>query len=203
MSQTGSQNDSIGSTSASLIERVRMRDQAAWRRMVRLYGPLVHFWCRQSQLQEADLADVFQEVFRSVAAAIGKFGHGGDGQTFRGWLRTITRNKLRDHFRQRGRHPVAAGGSTAHARWQQFVDSEDDDQSPATLDHERALLVQRALGLLRTDFEERTWRAFWRTAVDGQSPADVGVELEMTSAAVRKAKSRVLQRLREELGDDV
>jgi RNA polymerase sigma-70 factor (ECF subfamily) len=51
------------------------------------------------------------------------------------------------------------------------------------------------------EFEERTWQAFWRTAVDGRSAADVGAELGMTPGAVRVAKSRVLHRLREELGD--
>jgi RNA polymerase sigma-70 factor (ECF subfamily) len=193
--------DSVGSTSASLVERVRRHDQAAWRRMVRLYGPLVYYWCRHCELQASDLADVFQEVFRSVAGSIGAFEHGDSGQTFRGWLRTITRNKLNDHFRKAKRVPLAAGGSSANARWQQFVD-QPQSSTPSALDEERTVLVHRALGLLKTDFEERTWKAFWRTAVDGQSATQVADELGMTPAAVRKSKSRVLQRLREELDDD-
>ena len=195
------QAESIGSTSATLIERVRRNDQVAWRRMVRLYGPLVYYWCRHCELQAADLSDVFQEVFRSVANSINDFRHGGDGQTFRGWLRTITRNKLNDHFRQSKRVPLAAGGSTANSRWQQFLDDADDAEL-IPLDNERRVLVHRALALLKTDFEERTWKAFWRTAVDGLPSAQVADELGMTSAAVRKSKSRVLQRLREELGED-
>ena len=195
------QAESIGSTSGTLIERVRRQDQVAWRRMVRLYGPLVYYWCRHCELQAADLSDVFQEVFRSVAASIGNFRHGGEGQTFRGWLRTITRNKLNDHFRQHQRVPLAAGGSTANTRWQQFVDDEGEGDF-VPMEDERRLLVQRALALLKTDFEERTWKAFWRTAVDGLPSAQVADELGMTPAAVRKSKSRVLQRLREELGDD-
>jgi RNA polymerase sigma-70 factor (ECF subfamily) len=55
--------------------------------------------------------------------------------------------------------------------------------------------------MIRSEFEERTWQAFWRTAVDGLTAADVGAELHMKSGAVRVAKCRVLQRLREELGD--
>ena len=192
----------MGSTSATLIERVRRNDQVAWRRMVRLYGPLVYYWCRHCELQAADLADVFQEVFRAVASSINDFQHGSAGQTFRGWLRTITRNKLNDHFRQSRRVPLATGGSTANNRWQQFIE-QDDDAALIPLADERRLLVHRALALLKTDFEERTWKAFWRTAVDGLPSAQVAEELGMTSAAVRKSKSRVLARLREELGDDV
>ena len=198
---SGQLAESIGSTSSSLIERVRRNDQIAWRRMVRLYGPLVYYWCRHCELQAADLSDVFQEVFRSVAASIRDFQHGGGGQTFRGWLRTITRNKLNDHFRQHKKIPVAPGGSTANARWQQFVEDEGDSDI-VPMGEERRILVHRALALLKTDFEERTWKAFWRTAVDGVPSAEVAKELGMTSAAVRKSKSRVLQRLREELCDE-
>ena len=59
----------------------------------------------------------------------------------------------------------------------------------------------RALALIRGEFEERTWGAFWRTAVEGRAAKDVGAELGLSAGAVRVAKSRVLHRLREELGD--
>ena len=62
-------------------------------------------------------------------------------------------------------------------------------------------LFRRGLALIRTEFEDRTWQAFWRTAVDGLSASEAGRELNMSPGAVRVAKSRVLQRLREELGD--
>jgi RNA polymerase sigma-70 factor (ECF subfamily) len=65
---------------------------------------------------------------------------------------------------------------------------------------ERALFA-RALDLIRGEFEERTWSAFWRTAVDGRAAKDVGADLGMSAGAVRVAKSRVLRRLRQELGD--
>ena len=59
----------------------------------------------------------------------------------------------------------------------------------------------RALELVRSQFEERTWQMFWRTFVDGRSPVDVAAELGVTPAAVRKAKSRVLHRLKEEFAE--
>jgi RNA polymerase sigma-70 factor (ECF subfamily) len=62
-------------------------------------------------------------------------------------------------------------------------------------------LYHRLLGLLKAGFEDRTWQAFWRVAVDGRPAADVADELGMSAVAVRKAKSRVLHRLREEAGD--
>ena len=187
-------------TSRSLIERVRADDTAAWDRLVSLYAPLVFYWCRRYDLRDEDRADIFQEVFLAVATHIADFRKERQSDTFRGWLRTITRNKIHDHFRRLGREPGGVGGTDAQRRLAQLAatapaeDSAEDEQAERDLFH-------RGLELIRTDFEERTWRAFWRTAVDGQPAADVAAELGMSSGAVRVAKCRVLQRLREELGD--
>jgi RNA polymerase sigma-70 factor (ECF subfamily) len=186
-------------TSRTLLERLRADDPAAWDRMVALYAPLVLVWCRRDGLQEEDAADVFQEVFQSVAAHIEDFRKERNADTFRGWLRTITRNKIRDHFRRRGREPVAAGGSEAQARLAEVPWPSNPEESSD--DHAERRLFQRAIALIREDFEEQTWQAFWRTVVEGRAPKDVAAELGMTPGAVRVSKSRVLRRLREELGD--
>ena len=188
-------------TSRSLLARVQANEADAWERLVGLYAPLVLHWCRAQGLQTQDAADVFQEVFRAVVAHVGGFRKEREGDTFRGWLRRITQNKLRDHFRRLNREARAAGGSSAQERLGQLPMPPrlDDDLTPED-EGERALFA-RALELIRTEFEERTWTAFWRTAVEGRAPKDVADELAMSPGAVRVAKSRVLHRLREELGD--
>jgi RNA polymerase sigma-70 factor (ECF subfamily) len=122
------------------------------------------------------------------------------GDTFRGWLRRITQNKLRDHFRRLGREIPGVGGSSAQQRLAQLPEIEDSSEAPVADDGERGLFG-RALNLIRGEFEERTWVAFWRTAVEGRPTADVAADLGMSPGAVRVAKSRVLHRLREALGD--
>jgi RNA polymerase sigma-70 factor (ECF subfamily) len=42
---------------------------------------------------------------------------------------------------------------------------------------------------------------FWRTVVQGYSPPALAQELGVTPAAVRQAKSRVLRRLKQEMGE--
>jgi RNA polymerase sigma-70 factor (ECF subfamily) len=198
-----SSNGSGGSlrSSLSLLARVKANDAAAWDRLVGLYAPLVLAWCRRWDLQEQDAADVFQEVFRAVATHISQFHRDKPGDTFRGWLRTITSNKVRDHFRRLGREPQGAGGTDALSRLAQLpAPARTEDGAPDEAQADSGLF-RRALELIRDQFEERTWQAFWRTAVDGRAPRDVAAELGMTAGAVRVAKSRVLQRLREELGD--
>jgi RNA polymerase sigma-70 factor (ECF subfamily) len=145
---------------------------------------------------------VFQEVFQSVAAHLAGFRRERSGDTFRGWLRTITRNKVNDHFRRRRREPVAVGGSEARALLTQLPEAaESEEERPAC--GAEGELIRRALEMIRGEFEARTWQAFWRTAVDGRCAADVAAELGMSPGAVRVAKSRVLHRLRMQLGDRV
>ena len=82
--------ESSSSTSASLLDRVRQLDPEAWDRLTRLYSPLVYRWCRQAALQDTDAADVSQEVFRSVAGGIAKFHRDQPGDSFRGWLWSLS-----------------------------------------------------------------------------------------------------------------
>jgi RNA polymerase sigma-70 factor (ECF subfamily) len=205
----GGSGSSTG-TSRSLIDRLRAADADAWDRLVQLYAPLVAHWCRHRGLGEADAADVFQEVFRSVAAHLTEFRRDRVGDTFRGWLRTITANKIHDFYRKQRREPRAVGGSEALLRFARLPDPIGEEPASATTSGgpasmedaavERRLFL-RGLELIRSEFESRTWRAFWLTAVEGRTAKDAAAELAMTSGAVRVAKSRVLQRLREELGD--
>src|SRR5262245_61363438 len=79
----------LGSTSSDLLSRVRSRDTNAWERLTDLYGPLVYYWCRRSGLQDADTADVVQNVFMALARGIDGYRPRPDA-TFRGWLWTVT-----------------------------------------------------------------------------------------------------------------
>ena len=62
-------------------------------------------------------------------------------------------------------------------------------------------MFHRGLEKIRHDFDPKTWQAFWRVTVDGLSATEAANELSMKSGTVRVAKSRVLQRLRRQLGD--
>ena len=182
-------------TSRSLLERVRANDMAAWDRLVEVYAPLVYACCERARLGAEDSADVFQEVFQAAFAKIASFEKTRPGDTFRGWLLAITRNKLLDHFRSRKRQPRGVGGTEIQLRMAEVQAADALDE----VAEDR--LFAAALELIRHQFHEHTWRAFLGTVVDGRSPADVGEELGMSPGAVRVAKSRVLQRLRAELGD--
>ncbi len=184
-------------TSLTLLERARRRDPQGWSRLVALYGPLVEHWCRRGGAKPADAPDVAQEVFLAVAAGLEEFERRRAG-SFRAWVRGITRHKLLDYHRRGRRHLPAAGGTAAQERLEALPDPAAGGEDDAA---ETGELYRRALALIRAEFEDRTWQAFWRTAVDGLTAADAGAELGMTAVAVRVAKGRVLARLRAEVGD--
>jgi RNA polymerase sigma-70 factor (ECF subfamily) len=201
MTQPPEQSPSVGDrgTSQTLLQRLRDNEADAWQRLVRLYGPLVRYWCLRWGLGREDADDVSQEVFHTVAAALQGYRREQAGATFRGWLRGITRNKLL-HFLRDNRQPCGDGGTDALLRLQALADDAKVDEEPDPPGELNAL-YRRALELVRGEFEERTWQAFWHTAVDGRSASDVAADLGISHAAVRKAKSRVLHRLKEELGE--
>lgn len=189
---------SSSSTSLTLLDRVREFDARAWERLTTLYTPIVYRWCRQAGLQESDAADVSQEVFRAVASGIGSFRRDQDGHSFRGWLWTITRNKLRDYFRWLSSRPGGVGGSDAQQQLQNIPETLPAAEHDSDFDAAGSI-AHRALELVRAEFEERTFQAFLRVAVGGQRPADVAADLGTSVGAVCTAKWRVLRRLREEV----
>src|SRR5262245_38553933 len=105
-------------TSLTLLQRARSQDSNAWGRLVGLYTPLVHYWCKHWGVQGADADDVCQEVFQAVAAGLDDFSRAKAGETFRAWLRGITRYKILDFFRAAAARPAAAGGTDAQLRLQ-------------------------------------------------------------------------------------
>jgi hypothetical protein len=105
-----------GTTSSSLLRGLKADEPGAWRRLSKLYVPLVYYWCLCAGLQREDAADVSQEVFRTVAGRIHGFQASKKADSFRAWLRAITRNKVGDFYRSCQAQPRAAGGTDAYER---------------------------------------------------------------------------------------
>jgi RNA polymerase sigma-70 factor, ECF subfamily len=183
------------STSTSLVRGVRAGQSDAWSRLVELYTPRVYRWCRDDGLSPDDAADVVQEVFAAVSRDIGAFRGLQPRGSFRAWLRSITRHRIIDHFRRRQRSPSALGGENSQQALLQIPDSLDASETGDSTVEDDAVW-RRALAMVGAEFEDPTWRAFWRTVVEDESPAHVANDLRMTLPAVYKAKSRVLSRVR-------
>ena len=108
------------------------------------------------------------------------------------WKCAVEERPAEDVAKELGISPSEV--ETAVSKVQNRLLEEDEDGVPA-----RVLLLRGLLELIQLEFEPKTFKAFWRVAVDGFSAREVAEELGMTTvAAVHTAKSRVLKRLREE-----
>lgn len=184
----------MSTTSTTLLQRLRLPDAAkAWPRFVDLYAPLFHFWVKRAGLSDADANDVVQEVFLLLMHALPKYEY-TSGKSFRNWLRVVVLNKVREFCRRR-RSALATT---------EEIELLDDGVDPAVLfeeDDYQSFLLRRACLLMKSDFQETTWRACWCYVAEGRPAAEVAEELGISLNAVYLATSRVLRRLRQELAD--
>ena len=186
-------------TRASLLLRIRdPRDADAWTQFVEVYAPLIYGYARKQGLQDADAADLVQDVLRTTALAVRKLNYDARLGSFRGWLFTVARTKLADLVNKR-RWP---GRGTGESAVQQLLvnqpASEPDPEEDWNDEYERRVFAWAA-ERVRREVEETTWQAFWQTAVEGRSGQEVSAALGMTIAAVYLAKSRVMTRLKEQV----
>ena len=191
----------MSSISSTLLDQLRARRPEAWQHLVLLYGPVIYRWCRRSNLAAEDAADMVQEVLAAVLVHLPGFRRDRPQDSFSGWLATITRNKVRECYRRRQGQAAARGGSTALRQMAEIAQPEPSSEGIQPDAQSAACLSRRVLEIIRAEFEDRTWQAFWRVSVGGESTADVAADLSVSVAAVYKAKSRILGRLRQVLAE--
>ena len=184
-------------TRPSLLVRIRdARDDAAWREFVEIYAPLVHAYARSRGLQDADAADVAQDVLQAVSSHAGRFDYQPSRGTFRGWLFQVTLNKLRRASTRRKGKAIGTGDTRVQ---EQLIETpaSDEEEEKAWDEHHAWRLFLWAAERAKVDFRERTWQAFWRTAVEQQPVPQVARDLRITPGAVHIARCRVIARIKE------
>jgi RNA polymerase sigma-70 factor (ECF subfamily) len=186
-------------TRYSLLLRIQdPHNQQAWSEFIAIYEPLVYELARRKGLQDADARDLCQDVFRAVAQAARRWTPDPDRGSFRGWLFRIARNVLLNFLRHKRRHPRGTGDSDFQRLLEVQVEVSPGDEYWRGVEEEyRRELFQAAARLIEREFTQSTWRAFWRTAVDGCAAGEVAGELGVSTGAVYIARCRVLARLRQ------
>lgn len=186
-------------TQPSLLVRLRdERDSESWACFVEIYTPAIYGFLKQQGLQDADAADLTQDVMARVSESIKSFEYQPNRGQFRGWLFTVVQNRLRNFWRGAAKRSVGRGDSQAYQRLLEVPDEQNELAEQWEREYERRLFVCAA-EQVRPRIQESTWRAFWSTVVDGDPTAQVADRLGMSSAAVRLAKARVLNRIKQEI----
>jgi RNA polymerase sigma-70 factor (ECF subfamily) len=184
-------------TRVSLLARIRdTGDAHAWAEFVELYAPLVYRLARRHGLQDADAADLTQEVLQAVAHAAPRFSYDPERGSFRGWLFTVARRQLGRFAQARGREPRGGGGPEAD----ELLRQQPAPEEVAAWEYEyRQRIFEWAAERVRSQFRPVTWEAFWRTTVEGQDVRPVAEALGVSAGAVYIARNRVLARIKEQV----
>lgn len=178
-------------TRQTLLLRLREgNDSLAWHQFVEIYAPLVFGYLRKKGLQDADAADLTQDILNVVSQAMPKFFYEPERGTFRAWLFTIVRNRWHN-FRQRGQK-LMTGESDLFDQ----LPAQENDEAEMWKQEYRQQLFQYAASQVKQEVAEKNWQAFWQTAVENQLAKDVANGLGMSVSAVYMARSRVLAQIK-------
>jgi RNA polymerase sigma-70 factor (ECF subfamily) len=187
-------------TRSSLLVRLRdPRDDLAWVEFTEIYRPFISDFARKRGLQEADVEDLAQEVFRAVARAIERYDPDPALGTFRGWLFRITNNLMINLLAAQSRHPRGSGDTAFQRVFEEIPDDQTGGDSVLFETEYRRHLLAWAARRARGSFSDAAWQAFWLTGVEGQPAARVAQSLGMSVGTIYQYKSRVVARIRREI----
>jgi RNA polymerase sigma-70 factor (ECF subfamily) len=186
----------LPTTRFTLLARLQdPANQLAWEEFVAVYEPAVYGFARKKGLQDADARDLCQDVLRAVALAIERWEPDPRRGSFRAWMFRIARNMLINFCTQRRRHTRGSGDSQLHRVLAEAPARRNGDSALYEAEYRRQLFAWAA-DIVRGEFADSTWQAFWQTAVEGRETKVVAAALDMSAGAVYIARSRVIARLR-------
>lgn len=188
-------------TRATLLFRLReVNDQQAWEEFVDAYGPRVYGWCRRFHLQESDAADVTQTVLTRLVTAMQSFHYDPDRGTFRGWLKTVTNNAVRDFLPTLSRPGKGSGDASVVFGLDALRDPRAIEDLSRSLEQEvEQELLREAAARVSLRVKPINWEAWRLSFEEGHSVADVAAELNIRVTDVYVARSRVTGLLKREV----
>lgn len=182
-------------TRHSLLVRLQDQTSDAWSEFLAIYEQAILKYACSRGLQDADAKDVTQEVLAAVTAKVENWDPSRDKGLFRGWLFRVARNMAVDitSAQARGARPT---GDSQIAQMLSETEERDGGELELFQAEYRRKVFQWAADRIRPEVRETSWKAFWRTSVDGQKPEAVAQQLNLSVGAVYAAKFRIVSRIR-------
>ncbi len=178
-------------TRASLLLRVRNpKDVAAWAEFDAIYRPLLMKFCSSSRLAHADAEDLVQHCMAAIHRHTESFEYDPKKGRFKGWLRTLVNNKIRDLYRRKNHE---------QAKTENFEREQEREPLPEDV-FEKLWMnehLKHALQLVRQEVEESSFAAYRRYAIDGQSVKQVCQELNLNPNQLYAIKFRLTRKIHE------
>ena len=183
-------------TRISILARVQNTQiGSSWNEFAEIYDGLIQGWLSRQNVQSQDADDIRQEVMTVVYRKISQFEHNGRTGAFRSWLKNITSNCLRDHWKKRKRQGGVAGPDLEQLA-DQLADSSSQQSVMWNAEHDRHVL-SRMLDHVGERLSEKSVSVFKRIVIGQEEAEEVATDFGMTLGAARVAQHRVLKALKE------
>lgn len=164
--------------------------EMGWGIFVDRYGPIICGFARNAGLPSSEADDIMQTVLFNFFRVADRFEYDPSKGRFRGYLKRITLNAIRQRYRKKQEGNLDTFGMEA-------AEDPRDDLAVA-FDREWAEhLLSEAMTEARPKFEPKTWEAFELYGRRGMSCEKTAQRLNMSQEAIRHAKSRVMKAVRQ------
>lgn len=176
-------------TRPSLLLRIRdPRDAAAWEVFDSIYRPMLRRYALSRGLLDAEAEDIAQQCLTEVLRRIGDFEYDAAKGRFKGWLKTMVANRVRNLWRDRRERQA----DTA-------VFERDASPEPSPDESFEKLWMQEHLWhcfrAVQAQVDETTWRAFEQYVLRQRTIDEVCRELNLKAQNVYTIKWRLTERV--------
>jgi len=181
-------------TRASLLERLKdLDDHASWREFYESYYHLIYSVARRSGLSEQEAEEAVQETLISVARKMPGFTYDPARDSFKGWLLTVTRWRVRDQWQKRRKATLLQGQDSAagEPRTEEVPDPAGSALEAIWEDEWEKHLLRAALARVKRQVAPQQYEIYYLYVVLGQPVADVKNALGVSAAQIYLAKHRV------------
>lgn len=185
-------------TSVSLLHRIRTnrQDENAWQEFVHRYGTRIYHWCLNRRLQANDAEDVTQEVLMKLAKHFERFEY-DPSQSFRGWLRRVTENAIKDYVASHRRRDQGLGGSSILSLLaEEPARSELNEYLAEAFDLE---ILEEAKVRVQTRVNENRWRSWDLLSNHALSGKEVAQMLGISVGVAYANKNQVQKLIKSEI----
>jgi len=180
-------------TRASLLIRIRdRRDAAAWEEFDAIYRPMLLRFATLRGLEHAAAEDVVQQCLIAVQEHIERFDYDPKRGRFKGWLRTLVNNRIRNLRRDRRETP----GESGYFQRDQAREETPEETFDRLWMEEH---LRHGLRRVRRETDEQTFQAFEWYVLEERPVEEVCQALNVTANQLYKIKWRLTQKLAEHM----
>ena len=180
------------------------KDQRSWDEFYRTYWRLIYSVAVKAGLREDEAWDVVQETVLTIAKQSLRNAYDPERGSFKMWLWNVTRWRINDQFRQRGKAPLpATDGENPNQPAREPVDNVPDTSgnnfSEIWEREWQENVMKAALERVKMRVSPRQFQIFECNVLQGMNATDVRRLLGVSMTQVYLAKHRVGSVLKKEI----